>query len=181
MSGLVAKLVVALLATVRSFLFDPAGFFFAILFLPTLFSSCSMARRVLIPLNLSVLIDLLPALLRQKDGAVLHEVSDALTIVVALHVTAVVPGRLNVYALNYPWFRNEKRQNFVAIHGVHHVSDAVQFGFPLPVGCKLHALVAGRNILENVAVVPLIVNSMIHNLFRTKNKVLESWPGSILV
>lgn len=45
----------------------------------------------------------------------------------------------------------------IDIHGVHHVSDVVQYKVPLFIGGESHPLVPGKKILENNALVPLIV------------------------
>ena len=52
------------------------------------------ARRVLIALRLRALIGSIPVFVRPQDGTVLDEVSDT-PAVVAVHVAAVVPGRLH--------------------------------------------------------------------------------------
>lgn len=67
----------------------------------------------------------MPVLLRLKDGVVLYAVPNTRA-VVALHVTAVVPGPLHGDAVVYERLRVGRTRNIVDVHGVHNVPDVVQ-------------------------------------------------------
>lgn len=69
-----------------------------------------MARRVLVPSRLNLLISTIPVLLRVKDDAVLYKVPNAPAIV-ALQVLTIVSSRLHGDAAVCDWLGVGKTQH----------------------------------------------------------------------
>lgn len=121
-----------------------------------------------------------------QNGAVLSDVSGSF-VVVALHVTVVVPRYLHGDAASCGWFRAERAWQAVSVCSVHHVPDAVPPNVPLLAARGSCPFVLGRNDLGmipsylSLCTVSSISSRRSRHSSRNINKSCGSWPGSIFM